>query len=123
MGQSQFFGENFAGVIVGQCPAAGLEVGFCRFDGAEVSSARCEWPARQKIHYALMLRNMRYGWTLDQRREYFAWFPEALKAKGFTVYLKPSSGPSDGRWRVRVGPLATKSDAQRLARRLEREES
>ncbi|GIS62591.1 MAG: hypothetical protein CM1200mP2_48160 [Planctomycetaceae bacterium] len=31
----------------------------------------------QKIHYAFVLRTMRYGWTLDQRREYFKWLGDA----------------------------------------------
>jgi cell division septation protein DedD len=48
---------------------------------------------------------------------------ESLQAKGFAAYLKPSAGPTDGRWRVRVGPLATRDEASRLARRLQQEES
>ena len=47
----------------------------------------------------------------------------SLKAKGFRAYLQPSAGASEERWRVRVGPLASEGEAQRMARRLEREES
>ncbi len=39
-------------------------------------------PHRQNIHFAFALRNVRFGWTLEQRREYFKWFPEAMKASG-----------------------------------------
>lgn len=48
---------------------------------------------------------------------------DSLTAKGFETYLKPSSASADGRWRVRVGSLASEGDAQRLARRLQNEES
>lgn len=43
-------------------------------------------PDLQNIHYALMLRNMRFGWTLDQRRDYFSWFNQALQKSGGASY-------------------------------------
>lgn len=42
-----------------------------------------------------------------------------LREDGFPVYVTPSAGERDGRWRVRVGPVESKERAQRLARRLE----
>jgi putative heme-binding domain-containing protein len=42
-----------------------------------------ESPSQQEqIHYALVLRNLKSGWTLDQRRVYFSWFVQAQKYKG-----------------------------------------
>jgi cell division septation protein DedD len=46
-----------------------------------------------------------------------------LEEKGFPVYLVPSPASGDDRWRVRVGPVETRGEAERLAQRLEREES
>jgi putative heme-binding domain-containing protein len=36
----------------------------------------------EQIHYALALRTLASGWTLDQRREYFKWFTEAAGHRG-----------------------------------------
>ncbi len=45
-----------------------------------------------------------------------------LRARGHPVYVAPSTGSDTARWRVRVGPLATRSEAEDVAERLEREE-
>jgi cell division septation protein DedD len=45
-----------------------------------------------------------------------------LSRKGFDVYLVPGTKSDDRRSRVRVGPVASKADAQALADRLKREE-
>ena len=45
-----------------------------------------------------------------------------LAAKGYAVYVIPSAGPVDSRWRVRVGPVTSQSEAQELAHRLKVEE-
>ena len=45
-----------------------------------------------------------------------------LRAKGYPVYLSPGAGSGDARWRVRVGPLASKEEAGRTAARLKVEE-
>jgi putative heme-binding domain-containing protein len=39
-------------------------------------------PNQQNIHYAYCLRNVRYGWSLEQRRTYFSWFTKEAKTKG-----------------------------------------
>ncbi len=31
----------------------------------------------EEIHYITVLRNMKFGWTLEQRKQYFAWFDHA----------------------------------------------
>jgi putative heme-binding domain-containing protein len=36
----------------------------------------------EQIHYAMALRTRASGWTLDQRREYFAWFNAAAAHRG-----------------------------------------
>jgi cell division septation protein DedD len=41
-----------------------------------------------------------------------------LRIKGFTVYVTPSAGSRDGRWRVRVGPMATRAEADDVAQQL-----
>jgi DedD protein len=47
---------------------------------------------------------------------------ESLRGKGFAVYVSPGAGSGDGRWRVRVGPLATREEAERVAGRLKAQE-
>lgn len=41
-----------------------------------------------------------------------------LRRKGLPVYVQPATGARDSRWRVRVGPLATRDEADRVAARL-----
>jgi putative heme-binding domain-containing protein len=36
----------------------------------------------EQIHYALALRSLPDGWTLDQRRQYFKWFLQAAATRG-----------------------------------------
>lgn len=36
----------------------------------------------EQIQYALWLRNLKTGWTMDQRRQYFGWFNEAAAMRG-----------------------------------------
>ena len=43
-------------------------------------------PELQKLHYAFTLRNVRYGWTLDQRRQYLVWLAEARNRSGGASY-------------------------------------
>jgi DedD protein len=44
-----------------------------------------------------------------------------LRKRGFSVYVAPSAEAGAKRWRVRVGPVATREEAQSLAKRLETE--
>lgn len=44
-----------------------------------------------------------------------------LRKRGFSVYVAPSAEAGSNRWRVRVGPVATREEAQALAKRLESE--
>lgn len=48
-------------------------------------------PPTQKLQYAYLLRNMRNGWTIEQRREYFSFINEAADKAGgasYTGYLE-----------------------------------
>jgi DedD protein len=44
-----------------------------------------------------------------------------LRKRGFPVYVAPSAEPGSKRWRVRVGPVASREQADELATRLVRE--
>jgi cell division septation protein DedD len=45
-----------------------------------------------------------------------------LRRKGFPAFVSPSTGDSGARWRVRVGPMSSRDDADRTAARLKSEE-
>jgi cell division septation protein DedD len=45
-----------------------------------------------------------------------------LREHGHPVYVAPSVGSDTARWRVRVGPLSSRAEAEGVAARLEREE-
>jgi cell division protein FtsN len=45
-----------------------------------------------------------------------------LRSKGFSVYVTPSAGSRDGRWRVRVGPMITRAEADDVAQQLKTRE-
>jgi cell division septation protein DedD len=47
---------------------------------------------------------------------------ERLRGKGFDVYVSPSAQPTAARWRVRVGPLPSREQAEHAAARLKAEE-
>ena len=47
---------------------------------------------------------------------------ETLRRKGFPAFVSPSTGASGARWRVRVGPMSSRDDADRTAARLKTEE-
>jgi cell division septation protein DedD len=46
----------------------------------------------------------------------------SLRSKGFPVYVSPGTKSGSARWRVRVGPLATRSEAEAAATRLKKSE-
>ena len=47
---------------------------------------------------------------------------ESLRGKGFEVYVSPGAKAGEARWRVRVGPLPSRAEADRVASRLKAEE-
>lgn len=54
--------------------------------GGTVAKILSNQPNLQQMHYAFTLRNMRFGWTLEQRKQYFAWYEEAAKRSGGNSY-------------------------------------
>lgn len=56
--------------------------------GSTVAKILGNTPNLQQMHYAFALRNMRFGWTLEQRKQYFAWYQEAAKRSGGNSYQK-----------------------------------
>jgi putative heme-binding domain-containing protein len=55
--------------------------------GQTIANSINNRPEIQKMHYAYALRNLRYGWTLEQRREYLEWFVNARKKSGGASYV------------------------------------
>ncbi|MCH8922540.1 MAG: heme-binding protein, partial [Planctomycetes bacterium] len=53
--------------------------------GRTIAKMLANTPEIQKIHYAFALRTMRYGWTLEQRKKYFAWMNGAKGAAAGTA--------------------------------------
>ena len=47
---------------------------------------------------------------------------DGLRGKGMDVYLSPGTQDGAARWRVRVGPLASRAEAERLAARIKTDE-
>jgi putative heme-binding domain-containing protein len=45
-------------------------------------------PDQQQYHYAFVLRNLKTGWTLEDRKAYFAWFEKARTWSGGASYQK-----------------------------------
>ncbi len=42
----------------------------------------------EQVHYALALRSLKSGWTMDQRREYFGWFTRSGGFRGGNSFPK-----------------------------------
>jgi cell division protein FtsN len=59
------------------------------------------------------------AFTTSEKAEALA---NSLRGKGFPVYVSPGTAAGEPRWRVRVGPLATRDEAERAADRLKRRE-
>ncbi len=45
-----------------------------------------------------------------------------LKTKGYDCFVTPGTGAGDARWRVRVGPMPYRKDAEQVALRLKKQE-
>ncbi len=54
--------------------------------GGTIAQMLANMPDLQKLHYAFMLRNMKFGWTLEERRSYFAWLAKERSLKGGASY-------------------------------------
>ena len=59
--------------------------------GGTIANMLTNMPNLNQTHYAYVLRNMKYGWTIEQRRQYLDWFARASKKSGgasFGGFLK-----------------------------------
>jgi putative heme-binding domain-containing protein len=56
--------------------------------GTSIAAMLDNQPDLQQFHLAFALRNVRSGWTLDQRTTYFQWFQKAQGWKGGASYEK-----------------------------------
>ncbi len=56
--------------------------------GRAVESMLERQPDLQQIHYAFVLRNLKQGWTLEERKNYFSWFEKASKWSGGNSFQK-----------------------------------
>ncbi|HIL70240.1 MAG TPA: c-type cytochrome, partial [Verrucomicrobia bacterium] len=54
--------------------------------GRPIEKMMANWPPLQEIQYAFDLRNLRYGWTLEEREQYFRWFDKASGRSGGASY-------------------------------------
>lgn len=55
--------------------------------GSTIANMLANHPELQKLQYAFMLRNMRYGWTLEERQKYFDWLEKAKQRSGGASYV------------------------------------
>jgi putative heme-binding domain-containing protein len=54
--------------------------------GGTIAQILANAPDLQKLHYLLVLRNVRQGWTLEQRKVYFHWLNDMHKKSGGASY-------------------------------------
>lgn len=56
--------------------------------GGSIESMNANAPDLQQYHYAYVLRNLKNGWTMDERKTYFSWFEKAHSWAGGVSYQK-----------------------------------
>jgi len=76
--------------------------------GGTVNALLRNHPPTRELGYAFILRNMRSGWTLDQRKAYFTFLNQAAKASGGASYPGYLT-------RIRDEALGNCTDAERKA--------
>lgn len=76
--------------------------------GGTIASMLANQPEMEKIHLTMALRNLRYGWTLDERRVYFEWLNQAKSRSGGASY----QGFIDN---IRKEAVANLSEEEKLA--------
>ncbi len=54
--------------------------------GGTIKNVLANTPEIQNLHYAMTLRNLRYGWKDDQRKKYFEWYKDAANKSGGVSY-------------------------------------
>lgn len=56
--------------------------------GGSIEAMIANTPDLQQYHYAFVLRNVKNGWTLDDRKTFFSWFEKAHKWAGGASFQK-----------------------------------
>ncbi len=56
--------------------------------GASIETMHANAPDLQQYHYAFVLRNLKRGWTMEERKIYFSWFEKAHSWAGGHSYQK-----------------------------------
>ena len=54
--------------------------------GGSIAAMLANYPDVTQMHYALVLRNVKEGWTMPQRKAYFDWFERARTWSGGASY-------------------------------------
>ncbi len=72
-------------------------------------------PAEPQGHFSVQVGAFAEGRAAEQ-------LAATLRGKGYPVYVSAGAGTGSARWRVRVGPLASREAADRSASRLKAEE-
>jgi putative heme-binding domain-containing protein len=75
--------------------------------GSSIAAMLANQPDLEQIHMALTLRNLKSGWTVEQREIYFQWFGKAINWDGGNSYKKFLSNISDDAY-------ATTTDVERF---------
>ncbi|MFM9965129.1 MAG: c-type cytochrome [Planctomycetaceae bacterium] len=76
--------------------------------GGAFAAMLANQPDQQQYHYAFVLRNLKTGWTLEDRKAYFAWFNKARTWSGGVSYQKYLTN-------IDADAFANCTDAERLA--------
>lgn len=76
--------------------------------GGTIAAMLANQPDQMQYHYAFHLRNLKTGWTLDDRKTYFAWFEKARTWSGGASYPKFLTN-------IDKEAFANCTDAERLA--------
>jgi putative heme-binding domain-containing protein len=76
--------------------------------GDSIATMLANPPDLEQYQYAYTLRNLKTGWTMDQRKAYFGWFEQARKRSGGNSYQKFLTN-------IENDAFANCSDAERLA--------
>ncbi|NIL98982.1 MAG: c-type cytochrome [Planctomycetales bacterium] len=76
--------------------------------GGTIAKMLADQPEIEKLHLAFVLRNLRYGWTIEQRQQYFDFLSASAEKSGGVSYR----GFIDN---IRQEALANASEAERAA--------
>jgi putative heme-binding domain-containing protein len=76
--------------------------------GGSIAAMLANQPDQAQYQFAFTLRNLKEGWTLDQRKTYFSWFTKARQWSGGNSYQKFLTN-------IENDAFANATDAERLA--------